>query len=290
MEILILGGDLRYLKIIETLSEKYNVDVVGYKNTYINEKIKNININDVEIKKYDVIIFPINGVMDKNLITCRFNNIPIKLPKDLLKETKENVLIFSGINTKNLEEMLKTSNRKCTFLMQDEKIVKDNAIPTSEGIIADIIINTEKSLTDQNILIFGYGNIGKVLVNHLKLLGSNITVGIIEPNDKKELNELNIKNFYTNDKEKLKNEINKTDIIINTVPKKIINEKDYKHINKEAYLLDISSHPHGFDEELLNEFFIKNKLYLGIPGKIAPITAGKILTNKINEIMEGKKL
>ena len=39
MNVLILGGDLRYLEIIDDLKSRYNVDLVGYKNTYIKRAI-----------------------------------------------------------------------------------------------------------------------------------------------------------------------------------------------------------------------------------------------------------
>ncbi|MBP3919968.1 MAG: hypothetical protein J6D28_00210 [Bacilli bacterium] len=288
MNVLVLGGDLRYLEIINNLSFKYDIDVVGYKNTYINDKVKNINICSVDISKYDIIIFPVNGVMDKNLINCRFNNVPIKLDNDLLVGTKENVLIFSGISTPALNNMLKLADRECTFLMKDDDIVKGNSLLTAEGIIADIIINTEKSLNNEDILVLGYGNIGKVLVKYLSLFNSNITVGIIDYNDKLLLDQLGINNFFTNDFSLLKESIGKADVIVNTVPNVIIDEKNYKYINKDSYILDISSHPHGFNQYSLDELFIKNKLYLGIPGKVAPITAGKILSKKITKVMEEK--
>ena len=119
MNVLVLGGDLRYLEVIDNLKAKHNVDVVGYKNTYIDD-VKNIDINDVCIESYDVIILPINGVMDKNMINCRFNNTPIKLPQDLFVNSKDDVLIFSGIPTPNLDEMLKVSNRDCVYMMKDK--------------------------------------------------------------------------------------------------------------------------------------------------------------------------
>jgi len=288
MEVLVLGGDLRYLEIIENLSSKYNVDVVGYKNTYTSSKIKNISIEDIDIGKYDVIIFPVNGVMDKNQINCRFDYTPINVPTDLLVDSKESVLIFSGINTPALSEMLKIANRNCTFLMEDQNVIKENAIPTVEGIIADVIIKTEITINDSNVLVFGYGNIGKLLVKYLVMLGANVTVAVISENDKLELNSLNIDSFYSFDHNSLIKTINSTDVIINTVPKTIIEKNDIKFINENAYVLDISSHPHGIDAEVLDEFFIKNNLYLGIPGKVAPKTAGRILNKKINEVMKGK--
>lgn len=286
MEVLVLGGDLRYLEIINNLSSKFNVDLVGYKNIFINDSSKNIELDNIDISKYDVILFPINGVMEKNLINCKFNNNPVKLPNDLLVNTKDNVLIFSGINTPCLDNMLNLANRKCHFLMNDENVIKENSVPTVEGIIADIIINTEKTITDSSVLVFGYGNIGRLLVDYLKKLGADVTVSILLDEDKRVLDNKNINNFFSYDRECLIDSIGHSDIIINTVPKTIINDSDIKYLNRDVYFLDISSHPHGINQEILDDFFIKNKLYLGIPGKVAPKTAGKILTKKINKIME----
>lgn len=285
MEVLVLGGDLRYLEIICDLSSRYNVDVIGYKNTFINDSVRNISIESIDISKYDVIIFPINGVMDKNLINCRFNNTPIKLSEDLLINSKDSALIFSGIETPNLSRMLEVSNRDCIYMMKDKDVIKENAIPTVEGIIADVILNTEITVCKSDILVFGYGNIGKVLVKYLNLLGANVTVAIIEENDKLILDSLGINNFYSNNLSHLINSIGNVDVIINTVPSAVIDNSLIKYIDKDAYILDVASHPHGIDREVLDEFFIKNKLYLGIPGKVAPKTSGKILSKKINNIL-----
>lgn len=288
MEVLVLGGDLRYIEIIENLSKKHNVDIVGYKNTFINHKCMNVDIMDVDVSKYDVILFPINGVMDKNLISCRFNNTPIKLPVDFLVNSKKDVLIFSGINTSNLNNMLDIASRKCEFLMNDLDVIKDNAVITVEGIIADIIVNTDRAIGDSKVLVFGYGNVGKVLVDYLSLLGANVCVSVVLEEDKKNLISKNIDCFYSYDHDRLIKEIGVNDVIVNTVPKTIIDEHDIKYINQDSYVLDISSHPHGINREVLDEYFIKNKLYLGIPGKVASKTAGNILTKKINQIMKGK--
>ena len=285
MEVLVLGGDLRYLEIIDDLSSKYSVDVVGYKNTYINDCVRNININKVDIGKYDVIIFPINGVMDKNLINCRFNNVPIKLSDDFLVGSKDDVLIFSGISTPNLDRILEVSNRDCVYMMKDKEVISSNAIPTVEGIIADVIVNTDSTIHDTNFLVFGYGNIGQVLVKYLRLLGANVTVSIIEDKDKEILDSVGIDSFYSNNVSDLVKSIGSVDVIINTVPSCVIDNSLIKYINRECYVLDIASHPHGIDREVLDEFFIKNKLYLGIPGKVAPKTSGKILSRKINSVL-----
>lgn len=285
MDVLVLGGDMRYIEVIESLSCKYNVSVVGYKNTFINNNVKNLDISDVDISRYDVIVLPINGVMDKNLISCRFNNNPIKLPRDFFVGSKDDVLIFSGIPTPCLDNMLEISNRDCVYMMQDKDVIRENAIPTVEGIIADVINNTDKTLTDSRVLIFGYGNIGSLLVKYLGMLGSDVCVSIIKESDKVLLDDMKISNFYSYDRQSLISGINGVDVIINTVPNTVISDNLIKFINPSAYVLDVASHPHGIDQEVLAEYFIKSKLYLGIPGKIAPKTSGKILTKKITKVM-----
>ena len=285
MEVLVLGGDMRYIEIIEKLSSKYNVSIVGYKNTFINNLVKNLDISDVDVSKYDVILLPINGVMDKNLISCRFNNNPIKLPRDFFVGSKDSVLIFSGIPTPNLDYMLEVSNRSCVYMMKDKDVIRENAVPTVEGIIADVINNTDKTLADSSVLVFGYGNIGTLLVKYLEMLGASVSVSIIKESDKELLDSMDISNFYSYNREDLISGIKGVDVIINTVPSTVISDNLIRFINPDAYVLDVASHPHGIDQEVLAEYFIKSKLYLGIPGKIAPKTSGKILSKKISKVM-----
>ena len=117
------------------------------------------------------------------------------------------------------------------------------------------------------------------------MLGADVAVSVIEPDDIKILNAIGVDCFYSNSCSDLVSHIKNTDIIVNTVPDKIIDNSLIKYINKDCYVLDIASHPHGIDREVLDEFFIKNKLYLGIPGKVAPKTSGKILSRKINKVL-----
>ena len=119
----------------------------------------------------------------------------------------------------------------------------------------------------------------------MSFFNSNITVSIVKESDKALLNSLGIKSFYSFNQIDLIREIGETDIIINTVPMTVICDKFIRYINPDAYVLDVASHPHGIDQEVLAEYFIKSKLYLGIPGKIAPKTSGKILSKKISKVM-----
>ncbi len=283
MNCLILGGDKRYYEIIRDFKNKnYNVDMVGYINEFAGTS--SINYDDINIKKYDLILFPISGVGNDFIIK---GEKKFKVEADLLKDVKENCLIFSGIKTNCLEEMMKYCKKNINFLMNDESVIKENSIITVEGIISDIITNTDITINKSKVLVIGYGNIGSYLTKVLNDLKALVSVSVILDKDKNSLDKLNINSVYSNDISSMCKVISESDIIINTVPSLVLNEYYINHMKSNCYVLDIASYPHGIDQEALNNRNIKNKIYLGIPSIVAPKTAGKILSKKIDSVVGG---
>lgn len=280
MNILVLGKDKRYIQIIERFKEKNKIDIIGWNDNI--DGVNNININNCNTNKYDIIIFPMYGILEGNIIKGDYD---VSIDKDFFKNIKEKCIIFTGIMTNNLKEL--TRNNKVITFMDDSDIVSKNAIPTVEGIIEDLIINTDITLYDSNIMVIGYGNIGKRLCDILKYMGANITVGIIDENDIDILQNKKLDYIFTDDKSNYYDALEKSEIIVNTAPSRVIDEGCISHLNRDSYILDISSSPYGIDEEVLNLNNIKNKIYSSIPGKIAPKTSGLILSKRIESILGG---
>jgi dipicolinate synthase subunit A len=289
MKILFLGGDKRQLEVIKSLYNKGNViHLVGYSNTDFEECIIKKNMNDLKMIEYDVILFPISGVKSDLSVAADFDDNKITLPADLLINTKDDVVILTGIMTSELKAMLNMAQRQAVILMDDSEIKKENSIPTVEGIIADLVYNTDYTINGANILVLGYGNVGSLLVSKLQCLGANVTVGVINKEDFDLLKENNIQGFYTNNADLMKNIIKENDIIVNTVPNILLSKEYLELVRKESYILDVASHPHGIDFKAADELCLKNKLFLGIPSIVAPKTAGMILVKKINSILGGE--
>lgn len=283
MNALIIGDDRRYSIIINNFKEKkYNIDLLGFNDEIIGTS--KISLNDIDISKYDVILFPVSGVGNDFFIKSNEN---IKLSIDFLKNSKENVLIFSGINTECLDRMLNYSKKTATFLMKDKEVIKENVIPTVEGILADIIINTDITIRNSNVMVIGYGNVGKVLVRTLEYLNANVTVSIELDKDKEILDLLSIPSVYSKDINNMISKISKQDIIINTAPSLVLDNKYINYYKDDVYILDIASYPYGIDKKLLDNSNIKNKIYSSIPNEVAYKTSGIILTKKINSYLGG---
>lgn len=286
MKTLFLGGDQRYLEIIKHFEDKeYEIDVVGYENAPIGNKVNKIEINNVNIGLYDIIFLPIGGVKENYQIECVFSDKKVVLNKDIFNGIKEKSLIFTGIKTKRLSEMLENVKANVTYLLDDKEILKENSVATAEGTIGDIIFNTNHTINGSNIFILGYGNIGKELTDKLIGLGANVTVGVILFDDFRKLMEKQINCIYTFNQFLMEKIISNSDVIINTVPKLIIDEHYLKSANKDVYLLDVAS-KHGFDIDKAQELQLKNKMFRGIPGIVAPKTIGNALVKKIDSNLE----
>jgi dipicolinate synthase subunit A len=286
LNILVIGGDKRQQEVINCLLKKQHIiDLVGFKNLNIDKKLLNkINIENVDLKKYHIIIFPVTGINNDLTIKTEYDN-NISLPLDFFERTKPNCIIFSGIRTNRIEEMNRKANRQIIYLMEYQDVAIANSIPTTEGIIMNLVENTDYTIHSSNILVLGYGNVGKTLVRTLDGLGANVSVLINNNEDYERLIELRIDPI--NSLEILK-KISKYNIIINTIPSLILDKNLLDNVKKDSYILDIASAPGGVDYDYANKLNIKNNIYQGIPGKIAPVTAGKILYKKINNIIKGE--
>lgn len=268
MRVLIFGGDKRYEEVVNYLKKaNYDIDI-------------SLDLDDIDPSMYDAIVLPVLGIDDGYKVGSKI------LGEDFFVKTKEQVKIFSGIKTKALDCMLTMANRKCTYLMQEIDVIRQNIVPTVEGIIADIIDNTDVTIHSSNIMVIGYGNVGKYLVKMLENLKANVYIGTNQERDYNNLKSNGKKVFFTNDS-LMKAYLKISDIIINTAPSLVLRKEHIPYINNNAYVLDISSKPYGIDQDAFNQNNVDFKIYSSIPSKIAPKTSGMILARKIKSKLGG---
>ena len=83
----------------------------------------------------------------------------------------------------------------------------------------------------------------------------------------------------------LKQIMNYADIVFNTVPSLVLTRDILQHARQETVIIDLASQPGGTDFEAANMFGIKAILAPGLPGKVAPVSAGKILADVIPSLI-----
>ena len=261
MKFLIIGGDQRNQKLLELLKRDGH-EIISYAIDSSKSKPYEevLNINNLE--NIDAIIGPIPFTKDGENLNAPFSKENINIG-DLLQTIRNQTLITGPIPTAIKSEMDK-NNINSIDIMECEELIIYNTIATAEGTIELAIANTEINLHESKILILGFGRVAKTLALKLKGLSSQITCAARKSRDYSWIETLG---FKIEDINNLENNLNKYDIIINTVPQIILNEEKIKFIKEDALIIDLASKPGGIDQQAIKKSNIKYIWALGLPRK-----------------------
>ena len=167
--IAIIGGDLRNVNLAKMFA-KDGIEVY----TYGMEKAKDINKNiticaniDEIIAKNQIIIGPIPLSKNKQELHMPFCEKSIEIKKICDKISSKKVFISGNIDEQYVT-MLEEKGVKVIDLFQREELAILNAISTAEAAISIAVQETLSTLHNTNILVMGFGKIGKILSKMLQ--------------------------------------------------------------------------------------------------------------------------
>jgi dipicolinate synthase subunit A len=75
------------------------------------------------------------------------------------------------------------------------------------------------------------------------------------------------------------------DVIFNTIPVPVLTGEVLDRVSPNALIIDLASAPGGVDFKKAESMGIKAVLAPGLPGKVAPKTAGRILAKVIIRLL-----
>ncbi|MFB1049523.1 dipicolinic acid synthetase subunit A [Paraliobacillus sp. JSM ZJ581] len=285
LHIAILGGDARYLEMIKKLSEdrRIKMELVGF--NQLNQGftgIKQTDFSSLEVEKLDAVILPIPGIDKTGSLHAVFSNEEIYLSEHWFSRIQESSVVFTGISTPYLEKMKEMNKLKLIPLMDRDDVAIYNSIPTAEGTIMLAIQNTNFTVHESTVLVLGFGRVGMSVASKFKALGANVFVGARKTADFARINEMGMGNFHMND---LAAYTGQCDILINTIPVKVVTAPVLNPLKSNALIIDLASKPGGVDFEYAKQRGIHAIHALGLPGMVAPRTAGEILANIISQLI-----
>ena len=281
MNISIMGGDLRIARLAEMYAkENYNIYTYGLEN-FFNKKKNNDKIvmcSNIEetIKKSNIVIGGIPFLKDEIFINAPFSSRNITI--DELKEK----LCYKTFVAGGIPNSFYNNTINNIDLLQNEKLTILNAIPTVEGTIKIAIEEREETIFESNVLICGFGRIGKILCDRFFDLGANVFCSARKESD---LTWIREKRYIPIEYNDICKYANKFDLIINTVPTKIIDREKLDCLNKNILIIDLASNPGGIDKNYAEKIGIRVISALGIPGKEMPNTAAKYIKEIIDKII-----
>lgn len=262
MKICILGNSKRHRHLYESLkSLGYEVDLL------VDSKVLPQRLT------HEVIVLPIptlNGRGKLNLET----DCPIE-PEELLSRLDRKSLVIT-CNFESKEYNTIDLNKRDDFAYL-------NAIPTAEGAIYHAIDQSETSLFEQKILITGFGRVAKLLADRIKGMASDVTIAARSRRDKSYARALG---FNVTEISELKNCVRDFNLIFQTVPALILGKDVIDTLTENTQIIELSSKSMGTDCDYANLKGISVINAAALPEKIAPKTAGNILTKTVLNILD----
>ena len=272
----VVGGDFRNKRLVELLKDK------GY-------EVKSFGLGDMgsasldmAVKDVDFIITSIpfsNDAKTLNTPLCESN----VLLSDFFKAIPKGAVVIGGKIDDNINEFARCFNIHVVDILKRDDFAILNAIPTAEGAIGIALKETFVTLNDENIIVLGYGRIGKVLCSMLKGLGANVCVVSRNPSHNAYAKAFGIKVI---DYDLLKISLANTKVIFNTVPAKILDKEVLSIMPKDVLVIDLASKPGGVDFEEAKKIGIRTVWALSLPGKVAPETSATIIRDTILNVLK----
>ena len=186
--------------------------------------------------------------------------------------------VFAGGAGEELRSACRRGGLPLTDLLRREDYALRNAELTAEGAVA-LLLQGEGALRGSEVLIAGFGRIGRRLAAKLLALGAHVTVLARAPEDRALAEILGCRAL------KSLAEAPAPDAVVNTVPAVIFGQAELVGFG-EARLLELASAPYGFDREAARSLGKRVELCSGLPGKCAPLAAAEAMRDVIYSVLE----
>lgn len=280
LKIVFIGGDARQIEVINKCTElDATVAVVGFER--LEPPLVGVSHETLKpglLASADVVVFPVIGCDDQGVVGATFSDEEIIVNEELFAEIREGTPVYTGMAKAYLKRMGADYGFRIIELLDRDDVAIYNSIPTAEGAIMMAIQHTDITLHGSKCIVLGLGRTGFTLAHALQGLGASVKVGVRREEQIARAIQMGWKPFVATDLTAYTGEI---DLIFNTIPTMIITAQIISRLPRRTVIIDLASAPGGTDFRFAKKRGIKALLAPGLPGIVAPKTAGIIMANTI---------
>ncbi len=271
----VIGGDDRELYMIsELLKLGAYIVGVGFEKANSMEGLNLVASTIEAVGQVDALLFPMYGTDERGVIKAKYSNSPIILNKEVLQAIPLHVPLFIGWARPALKSAADMVGIRIIETANLDQIAILNSIPSAEGAIQMAMEASTITIHGSEAFVLGLGRCGWTLARTLKGMGAQVTGVARKPADLARATEMGLKAVHFSD---LEEEIGRAEFIFNTVPQHVMDKVMLDRVARDAVIIDIASIPGGTDFEYAQQSGIKAMLAPGLPGIVAPKTAGRML-------------
>ncbi len=282
MKIAILGGDAREMHLAGHLAGLgFSVRVFGLP-VPEGERVT-VCQNPVQaLAGAQAVVLPAPGISARGELYCPFLEKPPVVTEADFGCLPAGTPVFVGVARDVLKSIAARRGFRLVELFALDEVAILNSIPSAEGAIQLAMEKLPITIHGSESFVLGFGRTGATLAYLLVAMGARTTVIARNPAQRARACQLNCRAY---DFPELPALIGKADVIFNTVPALVLPEPLLQKASPQVLIIDLASAPGGVDFEAAGRLGIKAFLAPGLPGKVAPQTAGQILSRVIPRLL-----
>lgn len=267
-KILIIGGGTRLKEAAVFLSEEYSVEI------FDGSKALKTSVDDA-----DIILLGLPASSDGIWVDTD-DSVRVSL-RDVAALSNKHKLVMGGRLSEKVKALFDVYSLRWIDYSLSPEFEILNAVPTAEGAIQIAMEEFPFTLHSAKVIVTGYGKVARALAKRLGSLGSLVT---IVARSSAQLAQAETDGFSAVHLSRFASIVPQNKIIFNTVPAPICTKDVLKSLSPHSGIIDLASKPGGVDLDGAKTFGTNVIWALGLPGKVAPVTAGEIIKKTVCNI------
>lgn len=275
----VIGGDMRQVKLAEMLTLDGHTVRASYLENAESRLIKSVPLHE-SLEGAEYVILPLPASNGEFVATPLS---PEKLTlRELTELTAPTATVLAGKLPSKARDALERRGARAIDYFEREELTVKNAAATAEGAIELLMQELPVTLSGTEILVVGFGRIGKLLAMKLLALGAKVTVSARRYADFAWIEALGMR---AADTRALGGTLGTYSAVVNTVPAMILPRELLAELGEGCLCLDLASKPGGIDFSAAQELGVRAIWALSLPGRVAPVTSGAAIKEAIYNII-----
>ena len=275
----VIGGDLRQAHIANCLA-KQGKKVKAFlleKNAILNPELTCKEPVETGLKDCEAVILPMPLSGDGTWVNSPFSQERASVSQ-CLRAMQSGTAVFAGKVDPKTQQLAEDQGVLLTDYLEREELAIHNARITAEGTLEIAFQELAVAIFKLPCLILGHGRVAKALIQVFNGVGAELSVAARKYSD---LAQIQLEGCKPVPFHQLEKALPDTKLLINTVPSQILGKEQLALLPRDTLLIDLASRPGGICMEEAAAQGLKAIWALSLPGKCAPISAGEIILQTI---------
>lgn len=228
----------------------------------------------------DVLLAPLPSLGGDGRVWSTLASAPVYLLPADIEGMAHGARAIVGRANSCLRDLAAKGRLQLRELADDDELAILNSIPTAEGAVQLAMQLSPITMHGSTAAVLGMGRVGLTLARLLVAIGCRTFACAEERAARARALTLGCELASLDDLGRIADRL---DFLFNTIPAPVVSRETLAGLSERAVVIDLASAPGGVDLAASRELGKTAVLAPGLPGKVAPVTAGKLLAQVVRD-------